>query len=60
MKVFLVMGIVISILVICAYAPGVCIDRFMLPDGCGNGCAAASSPCCSDCVTPDPQSMACR
>lgn len=60
LKVFLVMGIVISILVICAYAPGICIDRFMLPDGCSNGCGVAHSPCCSACTTPEPLKMACR
>lgn len=60
LKVFLVMGIVISILAICAYAPGICIDRFMLPDGCANGCGAAHSPCCRACSAPETPKMACR
>lgn len=60
LKVLLAMGIIISILIFCAFAPGICIDRFMLPDGCGNGCSAAHSPCSGTCVVPDHQEMACR
>jgi hypothetical protein len=60
LKILLVTGIIVSILVFCAFAPGICIDKFMLPDGCGNGCSAADSPCCGACAASGDQTMACR
>jgi len=43
LKVFFVIGIVAFILVMCAFAPGICIDRFVLPDGCCPSCGDSSS-----------------
>lgn len=60
LKVLVVMGILVSVLVFCAFAPGICIDRFMLPDGCGNGCGKTASPCRTSCPAADPSNIACR
>ncbi|MBC2715789.1 MAG: hypothetical protein HF978_10815 [Desulfobacteraceae bacterium] len=60
LKVFFVMGIVVSVLILCALAPGICFDRFVLPDGCCTGCIESSSLCCTDCIVEEGKSCACR
>lgn len=50
LKVFFVMGVVVSILVVCAFAPGICIERFVLPDGCCISCETASAGCANVCM----------
>jgi hypothetical protein len=58
-KIFFVMGIVVFMLVICVFAPGVCIERFVLPDGCCKTCVEPSS-CFSICMVENGRSCACR
>jgi len=50
LKVFFVMGVVVSILVICAFAPGICIERFVLPDGCCISCETVPAGCTNVCM----------
>lgn len=59
-KVFFVMGIVVSVLVMCAFAPGICIERFVLPDGCCKSCAETSTPCSDFCMVEEGKSCVCR
>jgi hypothetical protein len=60
LKVFFVMGVVISILVMCAFAPGICIERFVLPDGCGTSCETSSAGCTSVCMAESGSACMCR
>jgi len=53
LKVFFVMGLVVSMLILCAFAPGICIDRLVVPDSCRTGCIASSTSCCNDCIVID-------
>jgi hypothetical protein len=50
LKVFFVLGVVVSILVMCAFAPGICIERFVLPDGCCTRCGAPELECTVLCM----------
>ena len=59
-KVFFVTGIVVAILVMCAFAPGICIERFVLPDGCCSACIESSASCFNNCMSEDGRSCVCR
>jgi hypothetical protein len=59
-KVFFVTGMVVFILVMCAFAPGICIERFVLPDGCCKACEASSFSCCNDCMPEEGKGCSCR
>lgn len=50
LKVFFVVGVVVSILTVCVFAPGVCIERFVLPDGCCANCNVSSEQCRTVCM----------
>jgi hypothetical protein len=60
LKILFVTGIAVSILVMCAFAPGICIERFVLPDGCCASCDETSSPCLNLCMVEEGRSCACR
>jgi hypothetical protein len=60
LKICFVMGIVVSMLILCAFAPGICIDRFILPDGCCASCVDSSPPCGNKCLVEEGINCACR
>lgn len=60
LKVLFVVGVVVSMLVICAFAPGICIDRFVLPDGCCVACSSSSSECRNLCMVEEGKDCVCR
>ncbi len=60
LKVFFVIGIVVFILVMCAFAPGICIDRFLLPDGCCASCGDSPSSCLNICMVEESGKCVCR
>jgi hypothetical protein len=60
LKVLFVMGIVVFVLVMCAFAPGICIERFVLPDGCCTSCVESSSPCLNLCMAEEGRGCGCR
>ncbi len=60
LKVLFVTGIVVFILVMCAFAPGICIERFVLPDGGCASCVETSSPCLNLCMVEEGRSCFCR
>lgn len=59
LKVFFVVGVVVSILTVCVFAPGVCTERFVLPDGCCINCDTSSEPCRTVCMIEESNACAC-
>ncbi len=60
LKVFFILGVVVSVLVFCAFAPGVCIERFMLPEGACVSCSATNTDCGHVLAEQKVQPCACR
>ena len=60
LKIFFVMGMIISALIVCAFAPGICIERFILPDGCCMDCTPSTSAYCNQCLAGDSERCSCR
>jgi len=59
-KVVFIMAVVVFILVMCAFAPGICIERFLLPEGCCEACGGSSSSCSNICMVEEGGNCVCR